>query len=138
MLSIFKTPIYYVQIKENSMTVRDAKSGKSITLDATIPFSTKHLLIGEFTVAEELLKKAFSSFPKSLVSPIAVMHPLEMIDEKLSEVEEKILREIALSAGARDAKLWIGKELTDKEALNVQQVIGDQSKTRVRLFDSSF
>ena len=119
MLSIFKTPIYYVQIKKNSFHVRCVNTARSIELSATTPFSTKRLLIGQFTVAEELLKKAFSHFPKSLVSPKVVMHPIEMIYETLSEVEERVLREVALSAGAREAKLWVGKELTDKELLNV-------------------
>lgn len=119
MLSIFKTPIYYVQIKKNFFHVRCVNTAQSIELFATTPFSTNRLLIGQFTVAEELLKKAFAHFSKSLVSPKVVMHPLEMIDETLSEVEEKVLREVALSAGARDVKLWIGKELTDHELLNI-------------------
>lgn len=119
MLSILKTPIYYVQIKKNSFALRCANTGESIVLNAPTPFSTKRLLIGEFSVAEDLLKKAFSHFPKSLVSPIVVMHPLEMVDEKLSEVEKKVLREIAMTVGARDVKLWIGKELTDQELLNI-------------------
>jgi hypothetical protein len=116
---MLKTPIYYVQIKKNSLTVKCANTGKSITLDASTPFSSKRLLIGEFTVAENLLKQAFSHFPKSLLAPIAVMHPLELIDEKLSEVEEKVLREIALSAGVKQVKLWMGKVLTDSELRNV-------------------
>ena len=33
----------------------------------------------------------------------------------LSEVEEKVLKEVALNAGARDVKLWIGDELSDEE-----------------------
>ncbi|WP_345977548.1 hypothetical protein [Sulfurimonas sp. HSL3-7] len=40
-----------------------------------------------------------------------------MIDRKASEVEEKVLREIALSAGSREAKVWVGRALTDKEAI---------------------
>ena len=47
------------------------------------------------------------------------MHPLENIDEKLSEVEEKVFKELALSSGAREVKLWVGEELTDEELLNV-------------------
>lgn len=119
MLSMLKTPIYYVQIKKNSLTLRCAHTGKSIVLDTTTPFSTKRLLIGEFTVAENLLKQAFTQFPKSLIAPIAVIHPLELVDEKLSEVEEKIFKEVALSAGAKEVKLWVGENLTDQELLNI-------------------
>ncbi len=119
MLSLFKTPVYYVKIRENSFDVRCVNTGEKFVLDATTLFSTKRLLIGEFSVAEELLKKAFSQFQKKLLSPIVVMHPLEMVDEKLSEVEEKILRELALSAGAKEVKVWLGNEPTDSELLNV-------------------
>jgi len=118
MLSIFKIPIYYVKIKKDSFDVRCANSGRSIVLNATRPFSTKPLMIGEFSVAEKLLGEAFSQFPKSLISPIAVIHPLDMIDNKLSEVEEKVLHEVAMSAGARKVKIWIGDELTDSELHN--------------------
>jgi hypothetical protein len=119
MISLFKTPTYYVQIRKDSLSVRCANTGESVTLDASTPFSTKRLLIGEFTVAERLLQEAFSHFPKSLIRPITVMHPLEMVDETLSEVEEKVLREVAMAAGARDVKIWLGEVLTDRELLNV-------------------
>lgn len=119
MLSLFKEPIYYVQISKNSFTVRSVNVGESIVFDAATPFSTERLLIGEFSVAEKLLKKALSSFSKSIISPTIVMHPLEMIDEKLSEVEENVFREVALAAGAREVKLWLGKKLSDDELINI-------------------
>ncbi|MEJ2499771.1 MAG: hypothetical protein P8Y65_01320 [Campylobacterales bacterium] len=117
-MSKFKTQIFYVQIRENSFTVRCANSGKSVSLDADMPFSSKHLLVGEFDAAETLLKQAFKYLQESWLRPIAIMHPIELIGEKLSDVEEKVLQELALSAGARDVKLWIGEELTDQEILN--------------------
>ena len=42
-----------------------------------------------------------------------------MVNEKLSKVEEKVLREVAMAAGAKDAKIWLGEVLTDRELLNV-------------------
>ncbi|MEJ2497015.1 MAG: hypothetical protein P8Y43_05995 [Sulfurovaceae bacterium] len=47
------------------------------------------------------------------------MHPLEMVDEKLSEVEKNVFREVALAAGARDVKLWLGKKLSDNELVDI-------------------
>jgi len=118
MLSKFKKQIFYVQIKENSFIVRCANSGKSVSLDADTPFSSGHLLVCEFNIAEKLLRQAFKDLQESWLRPIAIMHPLELIGEKLSDVEERVLQELALSAGARDVKLWIGQELTDEEILN--------------------
>jgi rod shape-determining protein MreB and related proteins len=114
MFSIFKTQILYVQIRKDSFTIRCATSGESISLDAQEQFSSKRLLIGEFTPAERLLKHGFTQLSRGLISPIAVMHPLELVDERLSEVENKILRELALSAGAREVKIHLGSELSDQ------------------------
>jgi hypothetical protein len=119
MLSKFTTQILYIIVKENLLIIKSVKSGETITLEATTPFSTKRLLVGQFSIAEKLLKSGLDQLSKSFISPIVIIHPLENIDDKLSEVEEKILKELALSAGAREVKLWIGKELTDEELLNV-------------------
>ena len=117
---MFKTQIFYVQIKENIFIIRSIIDNESITIKAEIPFSTKRLLIGQFSVAEKLLKSSLQQFKKALLlSPIIIMHPLENIDEMLSEVEEKVFKEVALSAGAREVKLWVGEELTDEELLNI-------------------
>ena len=119
MLSRFTTQILYVKIKVNSLTIKSMKNGEIITINATTPFSTKRLLVGQFSIIEKLLTAGFKKLNKNLLSPIVIIHPLENIDDKLSEVEEKVFKELALSAGAREVKLWIGEELTDEELLNV-------------------
>jgi hypothetical protein len=115
MLPQFTTQILYVKIKENLLIIKSIKNGEIITLEATTPFSTKRLLIGQFSVAEKLLKSGVKQLSKSFIRPIVIMHPLENIDNELSEVEEKVLKELALSVGAKEVKLWVGKELTDEE-----------------------
>ena len=115
MLSKFTTQILYIKIKENLLIIKSVKTGKTITLVPKTPFSTKRLLIGQFSIIEELLKMGFHELNKSIISPVVIMHPLEKFDNPLSEVEDKILREVALSAGAKEVKVWIGQELTDEE-----------------------
>ncbi len=44
------------------------------------------------------------------------MHPLEMTEGGLSEVEAKVLREIALGTGAHKVEIWLGEELTPQQA----------------------
>jgi len=117
MLSKFKSQTLYVQIKENQFTIKSIQNNETITLDASTPFSTNRLLIGEFTIAEELLKSGFEKLLNTFLNPFVIMHPLEKIDEKLSEVEEKTLSELALNAGAREVKIWLGEELTNTELL---------------------
>jgi len=117
MLSKFKSQTLYVQIKENQFIIKSVQDNETITLDASTPFSTNRLLVGEFTIAEELLTIGFEKILNTFLNPIVIMHPIDKIDEKLSEVEEKCLKELALNAGAREVRLWIGDELTDEELL---------------------
>jgi len=108
--------VYYIRIRENTLIIRSVINPKKITVKAKEPFSTKRLLVGQFSVAERLLKAALQQFEKSLLlSPDIIVHPLEKTDGKLSEVEEKVLKELALSAGARMVRLWVGAELTEEE-----------------------
>ena len=114
------TQIFYVQIKVDTFIVKSLKNNKTICLKATKPFSTKRLLVGEFSTAVELLESGLKQFDKSFFAPLIVMHPVENIDEKLSEIEEKTFKELALNAGARTVKLWVGKELSDEEILSAK------------------
>jgi rod shape-determining protein MreB len=49
------------------------------------------------------------------ISPILLMHPMEKTEGGLSQVEERILQELALGAGARRAVIWVGQALTDQQ-----------------------
>jgi rod shape-determining protein MreB len=43
------------------------------------------------------------------------MHPLEMTEGGLSEIEKRILNELAIGAGAMKVVVWVGPELSDTE-----------------------
>ena len=110
----------YVRVKKNQFHVRHIESGKEATFDAQPPFTTTRLLIGEFGVADALLKRAFREMLKTKFfapSPHVLMHPLEMLEGGLSEIELRILKEVALGAGAIKAQVWVGSQLTDAEVL---------------------
>lgn len=44
-----------------------------------------------------------------------------MVEVGLSEVEERALRELALSSGARSVFVYVGMPLTDSEVVSVGQ-----------------
>jgi actin-like ATPase involved in cell morphogenesis len=119
LLSKFTTQILYVKIRENLLTIKSVKNGEIITLKAVTPFSTKRFLVAEFSIAQKLLQSALEKLNKGFIKPIVVVHPLENIEDRLSEVEEKIFKELALSAGAREVKLHIGRELSSEELLHI-------------------
>jgi len=75
-------------------------------------------MIADFTIAEKVLQHAVNLiFEGRLLrpAPILVMHPLERLEGGLTGVEERALLELAAGAGAREAHIWVGRELTDSE-----------------------
>jgi rod shape-determining protein MreB and related proteins len=80
------------------------------------PFSHPRLMVHEFMVAEVLLKHALKQVAGSRLfapTPIAVMHPMDPPDDGPTDIEERALRELGHSAGARDVYLWYGRSLTN-------------------------
>lgn len=120
MLENLLTKSIYIKVYENRFVLKLLEEGATpITLVASEPFTTQRLLVGQFMAAEGTLKKGFKEifsgkwfFPSLAV----VIHPLEKIEGGLSEVEERVLKELAAGAGARKVAVWIGHELSDKEA----------------------
>jgi rod shape-determining protein MreB and related proteins len=118
MAATFFESTVYVQVKRNQFRVRHIESNSEAAFDAQPPFTTTRLLIGQFLAAESLLKQALKQVSTSRffsVSPKVVIQPLEMTDGGLSEVEERVLREVAIGAGASKVVVWVGAQLTDAE-----------------------
>ena len=108
----------YVRMRRNQFRIRHVKSGAESTFQAAAPFSTVRLLIGEFTAAEQALKAALKNAEKDRLlrlPPQILMHPLEMVEGGLSQIEERIFLEVARGAGASKATVWLGPELSDEE-----------------------
>ncbi|HEU4664023.1 MAG TPA: hypothetical protein VFS55_08330 [Dokdonella sp.] len=105
----------YVRISPNAFHARNVSSGLETKTVASTPFTTSRLLVGEFTAAELVLSAQLASLaPVSLFrSRRIVMHPLAMIDGGLSEVEARVLLELAESCGASRAVVWTGPMLSD-------------------------
>ena len=114
------TKAIYVKVYENRFVLKLLEDGeRPITVVATEPFTTKRLLVGQFMAAERTLKKGFADIYSGnwfSPSPAVLIHPLEKIEGGLSEVEERVLKELAAGAGARKVTVWVGHELSDAEA----------------------
>lgn len=120
MLSRFAANTIYVQVRRNSFRLRFVEAHKDRDVPASTPFTTTRLLVGEFKEAEALLRRAFyEEFSGKLFtpSPVVVIHPMEMVDGGLCEVEERLFRELAAGAGARKVFVHLGPALSDAEVL---------------------
>ena len=107
-----------VYVKKNQFRVRSLESAAEATFDAQPPFTTARLLIGQFQAAEKVLKRAVTEMSKSkifAVSPQVLIQPLEILEGGLSEVEERVLKEVAIGACASKVVVWVGRELSDAE-----------------------
>lgn len=80
-------------------------------------FSHPRVCIGDFDIAEATLKHFMTKMVGKMqfIRPIIIMHPLTIFDDGLSHIEQKAIRELAYSAGARKVFIWSGRELKDKE-----------------------
>jgi hypothetical protein len=111
----------YIQVLENKFIIQvlDNNESREIFLPEK-NFTTKRLLVGDFSEAQDCLSKAIKRLaPKKLFTrktAAVVMHPMEMYEGGLSEIEERILNELAFSSGAIKVALHTGATLTAKEA----------------------
>jgi len=113
----------YIKVSENKFEAKNiSMNGGWKTVFPELPFTTSRLLVGNFSNAESALTKLVKCvLPKSIISkrPHVVIHPLSRVEGGLSEVEERIFKELALGAGAIKVALHIGSELTDSEAVKL-------------------
>lgn len=111
----------YVKVSRNRFEIVKVSGDLAVEIvSSPEPFSTSRLLIGEFSLAEHLLANGINKvLPGKFFGsrPAVLMHPLEMTEGGLSEVEARVLREIALGAGARKVELWDGEELSSQQVV---------------------
>ncbi len=78
------------------------------------PFSHPRVLVSSFVKAEKVLMHGIREVHKSKFlspSPVVIMHPMEKLEGGMTDIEVRVLRELALGAGAREVHLHVGNEL---------------------------
>ena len=109
----------YVQIRENQFLVRNLSDARSFQQRAASDFSHPRMLVGNFTAAQACLKPLLAKARGSglILSTPVLMHPLEKNEGGLSQIEERLLQELAIGAGASRVVVWQGAALDDAEAI---------------------
>ncbi|KPA51971.1 rod shape-determining protein [Photobacterium lucens] len=82
-----------------------AKSLAGSNITVLNPFDHKRSFVGNFAYAEKLLQYAVRevlSNHRFAISPRIVMHQLEKVEGGLTDIEERVLKELAMVAGARE------------------------------------
>ncbi len=120
----------YIRIGRNSLTVRDAYSGKTLSGVPESPFTTRRLLVGDFVSASRELEKLVRQLYSNSIVPIrapAVVHPLEMVEDGLSPVEHRVLLELTETAHSQAVAIHTGRELADTEVKELARKMPLQS-----------
>jgi len=114
-VSFFRRAVLYAQIGKDWLRVRNVSTGKEIERNSTIPFSSDRLVVADFKTAEKELVHAVKEVAarQILWRPDVVIHQLNTNPEELSEVGERVLKELA--SFARKAVVYVGSPLTDRE-----------------------
>lgn len=98
--------------------------GAAAQPDTTVhnPFAHPRSLVSDFTLAEQVLKafirRVVGNKRLFLPSPRITMHPLGEHAGGLTQVELRAFHELALGAGAYQARIWLGPALTDDQLLS--------------------
>jgi hypothetical protein len=122
MLTLFKPLPVYIKLFSNKIEVTDLNTGNSLIKVAVDQFSNERLVIANFQNADTLLRSALKELLKlrSFLQPSlkVVIQQMEKLEEGLSQVEIRALRDIAEMAGASHVKvIEHAKSLSQYEAL---------------------
>lgn len=121
---MFAAHTIYVRIYENRVHIRNIDDNRDIELSAEEPFSTERLLIGSFNAARALLTRGLKIVTgRKIFAMNILMHPMEKIEGGLSQVEDRVLRDLAISLGAQKAAVWTGDELSDNDVTREIEVL---------------
>lgn len=109
----------YIQVRENRIEVRNVEDSRAFSQQANPGFSHPRMLVGDFTAAQACLKSLLAQARGSgfALSGAAIIQPLEKIGGGLSQVEERLFRELAVGAGASRVIVWVGATLDDAEVM---------------------
>ncbi|WP_405077975.1 YjaA family stress response protein [Pectobacterium versatile] len=114
----------YIQIRKNKMVVRDPETSQELS-DSSQVFSNSRLLVADFFRAEKVLQNLADKFIKrswfKFSQDVLIIHALEMNEGGLSQVEERILQEIAVAVSPRARLIVIesSQALVDAELIEL-------------------
>ncbi|XQW85672.1 rod shape-determining protein [Thalassotalea piscium] len=100
---------------------KDAKSLTSPNIRVLNPFKHNRSFVADFMCAEKILQHGIYTMHNSKIKPAprVIIHQLEKTDGGLTDIEERVLRELALGAGAREVVIYLGCKInTDVETFD--------------------
>lgn len=90
-----------------------AKSLSAPNVRVLNPFKHNRSFVADFVCAEKILQHGMYTMHKSKIkpSPRVIVHQLEKTEGGLTDIEERVLRELAMGAGAREVVIYLGAKI---------------------------
>ncbi len=87
---------------------KNAKSLSAPNIRVLNPFKHSRSFVADFMCAEKILQHGIYTIHNSIIRPAprVIIHQLEKTDGGLTDIEERVLRELALGAGAREVVIY--------------------------------
>lgn len=94
----------------------NAKILGASNVTVTNPFKHPRSFVGDFMVAQKVLMHGVREVHKDSLrpSPRIIMHQLEKTEGGLTDIEARVLRELASGAGAREVLIYLGERINTK------------------------
>jgi hypothetical protein len=99
MLHIFQKAPVYVKIYRDKIEITNVNTQQTISKTSNIKFSTNRLLVAEFNIAEILIREILKELGLSRRTLKVLIQPMEELEGGLSEVEKRVLRDLAEQSG---------------------------------------
>ncbi|WP_284190616.1 rod shape-determining protein [Vibrio zhanjiangensis] len=102
----------------------EAKLQSGTGIKVINPFSHPRSFVADFYVAEKLIRHGLYEVHKSKFfkpAPRIIIHQLEKTEGGLTNIEERVLTELALGSGAREVAIYIGERL-DSDRITFDEV----------------
>jgi rod shape-determining protein MreB len=89
---------------------KDAKSLSAPNIRVVNTLKHSRYFLADFICAEKILQHGIYTMHNTKIrpSPRVIVHQLEKTDGGLTDIEEKVLRELAVGAGAREVVIYLG------------------------------
>lgn len=112
---MFSANSIYIQVFQSRFVIKNIDTDEKIEVARDQSHASPRMLIADFTTAEHQLKQAVKSIRRGLIAPAILMHPMELIEGGLTQVEYRVFRELALGAGASKTAVYAGAPLSAEE-----------------------
>ena len=109
---MFSADTIYVQIFKSKFIIQNVDSGASAETLRNQKFASPRMIIADFTMAEHQLKEAVKNLRRGLRAPEMLIHPMELIEGGITQVEYRTFVELGLGAGASKVGVYSGAPLS--------------------------